>query len=496
MARTGRFVEASAPKMAVWPIVMLLALATPQQDPPQETRTFDVGFGEDEPPEDDALPEGDAPDDVELEEAESVEDGAIEDAAAEGPETEAAIEDVGSEGAEPEAAIEEVAVAAPRPGPDGALVLLVPTEPERWQRAHHIAEVATERLARRLEVSAVSYGAVIGPNADQVAATAIASARASITSGIRAFESLDLENAGAQLEIGVNQLLSYARVLSSEDRAVLDTAVFAYAATMLFEGQSELADAIFVGLALATPDFSPTEGRYPSNVVERFAEIANSVGTRATGTLRVETLPAGAAVYVDGTLRGYAPLDVGGLAEGWHQVTADRIGYYPFGTLGPVRADATSSVELELEPSDALAEVEALSPLLSDDLEAVRALRDRLGVATLAVLRYATPMSGDKVEGILLEGDAPPLRIGATAIVADPEVASKTILDAFDRARAAAVKLAVAPTTTKDPEVTEQWWFWAAVGGAVVLAAAAGTAAVVASGSDGPPSNRTVVLGF
>ena len=59
------------------------------------------------------------------------------------------------------------------------------------------------------------------------------------------FEELDLETAGTKLDIGVNQLLAYERFLSDAYRKVLSLAIFAYGATVLFEGQSVLANAIF-----------------------------------------------------------------------------------------------------------------------------------------------------------------------------------------------------------------------------------------------------------
>ncbi|MEQ8275557.1 MAG: PEGA domain-containing protein [Deltaproteobacteria bacterium] len=451
--------------MAPWALILVLAVAQSGEDTPEgESQTFDIGFGEEavEPP----PPEGDAPDELPKGDAPPI-----------------------------------VAPPPPPPPPDtpASLAVLVPTKPVDMERGHRIARAVTNKLAAaRGQRATTLVRQLDGGTSRDVARTTIESAKDAIDDGIRAFEELDLENAGVQLEIGVNQLLSYRDELKPNELEVLDTAIFAYGATVLFEGQSVLANAIFVALAVTSPDFEPSDARYPSNVRKRFRAIVAGVPSRATGTLRVETVPTGGAVFVDGLFKGFAPLDIAGLPDGWHQVRAERVGYHPYGTLAPVRGEASSSVSLELEASDVRERVDGLAPNLASDVTAVERLREELGVETLVALRYSTLLSGDKVEGVLVAAGEAPLKIGPTGIVEDPEVASATILAAFEAQRAAVQVVATAaPTVEEDGPVTDQWWFWATVGGVVVAAAAAGTvAAVAATNGSGPPSNSTVVLGF
>ncbi len=463
--------------MAVWPLVLLLSFAQTGDDPPPpDSKTFDIGFGETEPE-----PEPDA---IEVE--------------PEATEAEPADEEDLPEGDAPPIVAEPPP--APIPSAPAALVILVPTKSEDWERGHRIARATTTKLAAQRDLRATTLVAQLDPEATRAVARAtIEGAKDAIDDGIRAFEELDLENAGAQLEIGVNQMLSYADVLTPEEREVLDTAIFAYGATVLFEGQSVLANAIFVALAVTTPDFEPSDARYPSNVLARYRAIVAGVPSRATGTLQVDSVPSGAAVFVDDTFKGFAPLQIAGLPDGWHQVRAARVGYHPYGTLAPVRGEVTSSVQLELEATDVAPRVQRLAPTLSGDRAAIEALKAELDVEALMVLRYSTLLSGDRVEGQLLVTGEAPLAIGPTTIVPDPEVASATILAAFEAKRTAATAVVAEALTPEGPSdsVTDRWWFWATVGGVVVAAAAAGTvAAVAASGSGGPPSNRTVVLGF
>lgn len=462
--------------MSALPLYLALALVAQDgegSDDKGDTKSFDVGFGFDDEEETEPAPERK-------------------------PDPEPEVEPVPPPKPPPVLPPPSAPPAPPvaTSGPT-VLVVLIPNEPAKIEAGRRIGASATRMLAEQTQRRPASLAARLDPGAALGRRAGITRSKQLIEEGVQAFEELDLETAGTKLDIGVNQLLAYERFLSDRDREVLSLAIFAYGATVLFEGQTELADSIFVALAVTDPEFTPSSDRYPSNVVDRFTALAGSVASRPSGTLTVETVPPGATVYVDGTFRGFAPLDVGGLPDGWHVVTTERLGYRPFGTLAPVPADRTSTLELELEPSDVVDRVAELDPRASDDEAAVRAMRKAFGVDAIAVLRYMTPLSGDRVEGMLIDGDEPPLKLPSTAIQSsDPEVAAKAILLGFDAARQAKVVTATAPVAEAGAPVTGEWWFWAAVTGAVVVAAA-GTVAVVASrGDSGPPSNSPVVLGF
>ena len=77
----------------------------------------------------------------------------------------------------------------------------------------------------------------------------------------------------------------------------------------------------------------------------------SGVAGAATGTLSVESRPAGAAVMIDGKPRGVTPATIAGLAPGDYRVNLSLAGYQPFATTVRVvagertRAAASLSVQ-------------------------------------------------------------------------------------------------------------------------------------------------------
>jgi TonB family protein len=85
-----------------------------------------------------------------------------------------------------------------------------------------------------------------------------------------------------------------------------------------------------------------------------------------TGLLRVATQPAGAAVTVNGELRGAAPLEVAELALGAHEVKVDLRGFAPAAQKVVLTADAPQAdVNFSLSrsvPSTGMAELHSAPP--------------------------------------------------------------------------------------------------------------------------------------
>jgi len=70
----------------------------------------------------------------------------------------------------------------------------------------------------------------------------------------------------------------------------------------------------------------------------------------APGALSVVSVPAGAAVYVDGQLQGHAPLDLGAVAPGDHRVKVVKDGYLENSRLLNVRSGQSEAVNVTLTP--------------------------------------------------------------------------------------------------------------------------------------------------
>lgn len=375
------------------------------------------------------------------------------------------------------------------------VLVLLAADSEDATVAERIGDETAAQLAKARGLFPLTTRAALDPSAGRTKRQEIQIGRKGIDDGLLAFEELDLETAGAELEVSISVLAAYFGELPPPARETLARGIFAYAATTLFEGLSEQADAIFVALALLEPGFSPVEDRYPSNVIERFAELKTELETRPVGALTVKTNPPGASVSVDGVFRGSSPVTVAGLADGYHVVTASRIGFRPIGTLAPVTGETSATVDLELDLSEDVSRIQRLSSSLAFDRPAAKLFKEELGVDYMAVLSLNRRLSGTVVEGIWLGPNGALLgEIAPLDIVDDPEVASRSIAAAFTAAENARLAALAPPPRAEEPLV-DRWWFWAAVSGAVVAVAAGTAAAVVATSGDRPPPN-TAIFGF
>jgi len=65
--------------------------------------------------------------------------------------------------------------------------------------------------------------------------------------------------------------------------------------------------------------------------------------------MRVDSLPAGAQVFVDGRSVGYTPMVVGDLAPGTHSVRMQIPGYHPWVTAVTLGPGARERVAASLE---------------------------------------------------------------------------------------------------------------------------------------------------
>lgn len=405
-----------------------------------------------------------------------------------------------------------------------AFVLLVADDPKHAGTALRISSKATRLLARAQGLEAGDPVSALDPKIDAERRADIKDGIESVDRGVLAFEDLELESAGAELDLAVNILLSHVDHLSATERDTLDMAMFALGTTTLFEGQGDLADKIFVAVASLSPGFEPDPDRYPSNVVSRFAEIRATVDSRPTGSMQITSNPPGAGVFIDGVFRGSTPLRVDALADGQHAVILNRLCYRSFGTLAPVTAGRESRIDADLEPTEAAPTCDSITVALAHDAPGAIALGRKLGFAKFAILAMKTTMASQTASGLWIDVEAGRVlgEIQTVSIVSEPEVAATTVLGAIAQAVDEKSPPGEAPITdippsqapppdapagdpvvlvepeepSGDPGIAQQWWFWAIVGGVVVVAAA-GSAAIAAttSGSDGPP-NSGFILGF
>jgi hypothetical protein len=89
----------------------------------------------------------------------------------------------------------------------------------------------------------------------------------------------------------------------------------------------------------------------PASRAEATAGAAGAARTEFFGSLAVESLPAGARVFLDGRLLGTTPLVSARIPVGSHVVRVDRAGFLPWTTSVQIvsgqRVRVTASLERE-----------------------------------------------------------------------------------------------------------------------------------------------------
>ncbi|MCE5299028.1 MAG: PEGA domain-containing protein [Methanoregulaceae archaeon] len=81
--------------------------------------------------------------------------------------------------------------------------------------------------------------------------------------------------------------------------------------------------------------------------------LVSTYSSTGTGTLSVTSTPSGAAVYLDGMLKGTTPISITGVSSGVHQLKVTRQGYedYSTGVTIPTGQTATVPVTLKVQSS-------------------------------------------------------------------------------------------------------------------------------------------------
>ena len=91
-------------------------------------------------------------------------------------------------------------------------------------------------------------------------------------------------------------------------------------------------------------------------VTERVSSTGQESGRARTGRLAVRTIPEAATVFVDGETRGLSPLTVSNLSVGDHELMVRKAGFLDNRSTVQIRADAVTSVTINLTGNTATGE--------------------------------------------------------------------------------------------------------------------------------------------
>lgn len=282
------------------------------------------------------------------------------------------------------------------------------------------------------------------------------------------------------------------------------------------EGGDEALDA---GLNV-WPNQQLSEYSWTADLRAAFNELQGRKAGQAPGSLEIEVDPEGAAIRVDGELKGFAPVTVSDLSAGRHWVEAQLDGYRWSGMFVEVPAGESAIHALELEPTAAQQVFDAQAKALEKGVPKgavsgpMADLQRTLGADIIIVLSVGTNGQSYNFDGWQREtGD--PQRV-SKAIADDQQfsnnvrawlaslVKTQPMADDSDLPldSAPAIDLggdliippdaAFFPGAKKKQEdsVTGKWWFWLIAGG--VTAGLVGGGYALLSGADsgsGPTGN-------
>lgn len=273
------------------------------------------------------------------------------------------------------------------------------------------------------------------------------------------------------------------------------------------------------------PDQQLSEYGWTLDLRTAFNELVNRRTGAESGSVEVDTEPAGATVRVGGTLKGFAPVTVSDLPPGRHWFETSLDGYRWAGMFVDVPAgeSAIHSVELEAVPAQAAfaAAYKSLEKgLPKGQVGAAMAELASLTTADAVVaLEVTSTSSGYALSGFVRDGGDP--RKVSKTISQDGDMASalRAFLASVLKVEAAAddsdLPLDGPPQASvigdgdlvidpRDPifrtgekksesSVTSEWWFWTIVGGVTAGLVAGGVVLFGAADEGSGPAGNVVI---
>lgn len=256
-----------------------------------------------------------------------------------------------------------------------------------------------------------------------------------------------------------------------------------------------------------------------------FNELVNRRTQLAQGSIEIDTEPGGAAIRIDGELKGFSPVEVKDLTAGRHWVESSLDGYVWSAMFVDVPAGDAAIHSVELDPIKEKGELDTALKALEKALPKgqvgpVTADLARItGASSVIVMEVTATAGGYTLSGFVRDGGEP--QKIQTNIVQDGTVAATLrgflakVLSVQTAADDSELPLDGPPQASvfgegdiiidpndpifakkekkDDDSVTSEWWFWALVGG-VTAGLVVGGVALFGAGDQGSGPSGNVIL--
>jgi hypothetical protein len=249
-----------------------------------------------------------------------------------------------------------------------ATVLLIPLDRNSYGGAARLTEFLEDSIGRNSGYSLKESARLLGDTTP----TASLEARKRVIKGLADAKKLLIGGQFDEAEAAIRAaLVDMEAAIASMDRCAEYCDAVAYLASVqLMKGDDAAAREGLKGLFAVERSYKFDGPAFPKT----FQVIARDVLAQVTreaqlGNLSVQTTPPGGRVFVDGDLKGYAPLTVERLSAGRHLLRVERPGSITYGQLVDVSPGEEGVTRVQLTPTPEWAGLEALMDRVADGMD-------------------------------------------------------------------------------------------------------------------------------
>ena len=344
----------------------------------------------------------------------------------------------------------------------------------------------------------------------------------SIETGFRLLNERNPSDAQDAFEKAYRDITQYKGAV---DKRLLARVLKGLGASQVMNGMPEGSDTLDTSLNV-WPNQQLSDYGWTLDLRTTFNELVNRRAQLAPGSIEIDTEPAGAAVRIDGELKGFSPVEVKDLAAGKHWVETSIDGYRWSAMFVEVPTGETAIHSVELEPSPAKGAFDAALKAIERGLPRGQAggpmgeMQRATGADAVIALEVSSTNSGYSLAGFVRSEGGTVKRV-STVVAQDGNIAEnlrKFLAESLGVQTAAddsELPLDGPPQTavftegdiildpddpifaekkkTEGDSVTSEWWFWALVGG-VTAGLVVGGVALFGAQEEGTGPTGNVVL--
>lgn len=137
-----------------------------------------------------------------------------------------------------------------------------------------------------------------------------------------------------------------------------------FVATRLKDGDSRMAEDYLLTAMHLNPNLTERDFFGQRDSIALFKSVRATLAARSLASVRVETRPRGAEVYVGDVLKGHTPMALKDLKQGTHLIRIKKDGYYSHGWMTDLNPSVSMTLSHKLRPMPGQSKVTAWVKLL------------------------------------------------------------------------------------------------------------------------------------